>query len=434
MVVLGRLMPQVRSITRRELGRWAGLGIGVRLEAAVGDPDLPVFYATTNPNEKIAQDALAKIARAWRPFFTIMFAEMLRLDWRAFDGNGNAPQRQRFTDFLVKQTGRDERADPRKWSTWVWSLPYDPHPRYAEFKGFVYAFFDPAMHDFFPDANVPSRIRLDQVEWGGVRVNGIPPLVHPKILAAKDASYLSDSDRVFGIEAGGEARAYPKRILAWHEMALDRVGGVDLTVVYCTLCGTVIPYRSAMHTFGTSGLLYESSKLMFDEKTKSLWSTLQGEPVIGPLANSGIALEFQAVETTTWGEWRSMHPRTTVLSLDTGYRRDYGEGVAYRDYFATEDLMFEVSRSDSRLQNKDEVLAIRLPGKTPLAFSVKYLAENPKLSYAHEGVKLEILTSREGANRVYRGGHAGDQAWRVAAFRAFWFGWFAQYPKTVLVK
>jgi hypothetical protein len=93
-----------------------------------------------------------------------------------------------------------------------------------------------------------------------------------------------------------------------------------------------------------------------------------------------------------------------------------------------------VSRTDSRLQNKDEVLAIRLPGKTPLAFSVKYLAKNPKLSYTHEGVKLEILTSRAGANRVYRGDHAGDEAWRVAAFRAFWFGWFAQFPKTILVK
>ena len=111
-----------------------------------------------------------------------------------------------------------------------------------------------------------------------------------------------------------------------------------------------------------------------------------------------------------------------------------GEGVAYHDYFATQELMFQVSRNDSRLRNKDEVLAIRLPGKKPLAFSVLYLQKNSKLTYTHEGVRLEILTSPHGANRVYRGGHAGEETARLPAYRAFWFGWYAQFPNTVLVK
>ena len=91
---------------------------------------------------------------------------------------------------------------------------------------------------FAPEAE--SLIRLDEIDWGGVAVNGIPPLEYPAYLAADEAAYLDD-DIVFGIAAGGETRAYPKRILAWHEMALDRLGGTELTVVYCTLCGTVIP-------------------------------------------------------------------------------------------------------------------------------------------------------------------------------------------------
>jgi len=49
---------------------------------------------------------------------------------------------------------------------------------------------------------------------GGVRVNGIPPLVNLHTVPASEARYLKDSNIVFGIEAGGEARAYPKRILA----------------------------------------------------------------------------------------------------------------------------------------------------------------------------------------------------------------------------
>ena len=411
--------------TRRALGRWAALGVTRAALGAAADPDLLLFFNAMIADDRNAQAALRDIGKAWRQGFTIMLTEMLRLSSESAS--------RRLLDFLTQKTGQDFGPDLAKWTQWAWSLPYEPHARYAEFKGRLYSLIDPRMRSFFPP-RVAARIRLDEVEWGGVRVNGIPPLVQPKTLAARDAGYLHDSDRVFGIAAGGEARAYPQRILAWHEMALDRLGGMDLTVVYCTLCGTVIPYRSMGHQFGTSGLLYESSKLMFDAGTNSLWLTLQGEPVIGALANSGIRLDFQPVVTTTWGEWRGDYPRTTVLSLDTGYDRDYGEGVAYRDYFATDELMFQVSRTDLRLRNKDEVLTIQLPGKKPLAFSVKYLRKNPKLTYVHQGVPLEILTSPHGANRVYRGGHAGDESARVPAWRAFWFGWYAQFPDTVLVK
>ena len=73
---------------------------------------------------------------------------------------------------------------------------------------------------------------------------------------------------------------------------------------------------------------------MYDEETKSLWSTLKGEPVVGELVGKGIQLVPMHVVTTTWGQWRKLHPDTTVLSLDTGFDRDYDEGVAYREYFS----------------------------------------------------------------------------------------------------
>ena len=78
---------------------------------------------------------------------------------------------------------------------------------------------------------------------------------------------------------------------------------------------------------------------MFDAETKSLWSTLEGRPVV----------------TTTWKEWRSALPETTVLALDTGHRRDYDEGVAYRSYVSHDDLRFEVPGQDKRLKRKAEV-------------------------------------------------------------------------------
>ena len=135
-------------------------------------------------------------------------------------------------------------------------------------------------------------------------------------------------------------------------------------------------------TFGTSGLLYRSNKLMFDDETKSLWNTFEGEPVVGELVGSGLRLTPRAVVTTTWGEWRRRHPETTVLSLDTGHRRNYAEGAAYRTYFGSDDLMFAVSRRDARLPNKEEVLVLRLPDPErpgellPLAVTARFLLRN----------------------------------------------------------
>src|SRR5260370_27699261 len=99
---------------------------------------------------------------------------------------------------------------------------------------------------------------------------------------------------------------------------------------------------------------------MYGAATKSLWSTLSGPPVVGPLAGKGIVLKPLYLVTTTWGEWRRRHPATRVLSLDTGYARDYSEGAAYRDYCATQRLMFNLPRLHERLPHQPEVLAVPL--------------------------------------------------------------------------
>ena len=215
------------------------------------------------------------------------------------------------------------------------------------------------------------------------------------------------------------------------------------------------------HELGTSGFLYRSNKLMYDHATKSYWSTLMGTPVVGPLVGKGIELKRRHVVTTTWGEWKKRHPESTVLSLDTGHRRDYGEGVAYRDYFATHDLMFDVSKTDKRLKNKDQVMALR-DGDDQLAVSARYLRRNPVFHEKIGKQRFVILTDPSGANRVYDSTGITFQAfkdttvvdtngnrWKVSeaeltseigslkrlpAHRAFWFGWFAQYPKTRLIK
>lgn len=216
------------------------------------------------------------------------------------------------------------------------------------------------------------------------------------------------------------------------------------------------------YELGTSGFLYRSNKLMYDHETKSFWSTLKGEPVVGELVGKGFSLDRRYCVTTTWGDWKRQHPETTVLSLDTGHSRNYGEGVAYKSYFGTDKLMFTVPGKDGRLLNKAEVVALR-DDEQQLALSADFLLKHPVYSDQLSGKKFVVLTNPAGANRVYQTGETTFKSWdgvsvatdsegqkwqvtedklrsgskslnRMPAHRAFWFGWHAQYPETRLVK
>ena len=259
----------------------------------------------------------------------------------------------------------------RDWHAWM--LWQEAHPEIVPFAGFdafkadVMAFID---EDFrlFLRRGVKHAIRLEEIAWGGVAKNGIPALINPEHTRADAAGYLEDGELVFGVAINGDARAYPLRILDWHEMFNDVVGGVPVALAYCTLCGSGIPYetlvppRSRPLVFGSSGFLYRSNKLMYDSETNSLWNQFTGRPVVGPLTGSGIELKVRPVAITSWRDWRARHPRTKVLSLATGYQRDYTPGRPYGKYFASPDLMFPAQVSDTRLKPKDHVFALRAHG------------------------------------------------------------------------
>jgi hypothetical protein len=433
---------------------------GVPTAAATAHDHLPlaVFYDLLQEDPG-AMAALARIESAWDDAYASMLLDLIYFS--------TSPEMDAaMTALLGKASGLDPDDGYDQFYRWIWSTDPGTHPRYAEFRAELYGQIDPAFRDYFDDAPRTS-IRLDEILWGGVNQDGIPPLDHPSMVTAATADYLDDEDLVFGVVLDGEARAYPKRILAWHELVRDRVGGREVTGVYCTLCGAMILYdssvRGTQYVLGTSGFLYRSNKLMYDRATSSLWSTLTGGPVVGPLVGQRIELQTLPVVTSTWGEWRRRHPDTGVLSLDTGFERDYSEGAAYRDYFATDRLMFAVPELDRRLPNKAEVLALRIQGET-LAIAADYLRRHPVHHDRLGGTDLVVLTDPGGANRVFESSgtrfarwDGGDtvldragEVWRVTeqaletadgrrqerlpAHRVFWFGWYAQFPQTRLLK
>lgn len=425
--------------------------------AAEPPPDLRVFFQLLDRDPAQQARAYKSIEAGWDPAFV---APLLDLASLGHD--------ERIFPLLRRRTGEKRRDDLQAWFDYAWARDYRVPDFYPEFKGAIFGLIDGRFVEYFRN-HPATTIRLDEIRWGGVRRDGIPPLKNPAMIPAAEAKYLKDSHVVFGVTHNGDSRAYPKRILAWHEMVKDRIGGEELNGVYCTLCGSMIFYRAAIggqhHELGTSGFLYRSNKLMYDHGTKSLWSTLTGEPVVGPLVGLGLKLTPLPVVTTTWGEWRRRHPETQVLSLKTGHERDYGEGVAYRDYFATDELMFSVAQLDRRLKNKAEVLALRFggPAARPTAVSAAYLRQNPIFHGRLGAQDYVVLTDGSGANRVFETGGRkfaaapGDavtdeqgRRWRVAepallgergeelarlpAHRAFWFGWFSAFPGTELIK
>jgi len=171
--------------------------------------------------------------------------------------------------------------------------------------------------------------------------------------------------------------------MGWHEMMNDTVGGVPVSLTYCTLCGAGILYEgktdSFKHpfTFSTSGLLYRSNKLMYDRQTRSLWNQFTGRPVSGDLLDTDIALKSRPIVTTTWQRWKKDHPKSQVLDLSTGFNRNYGSGVAYSDYFASPDLMFPVvARDESPLARKERVFGIHTIGASR-AWPLSVFSDNP---------------------------------------------------------
>ena len=258
------------------------------------------------------------------------------------------------------------------WMIWLELRPeIEPHNSYLNFKSAVFYSIDPNFRRLFRPG-MQFDIRPEEIVWGGVRLDGIPALDNPKHISIEEATYLKDDDEVFGVNINGDARAYPLRIMGWHEMFNDVVGGVPVSLAYCTLCNAGILFEGDYQgreklnvkepfTFGSSGFLYRSNKLMYDRQTDSLWNQFTGEPVAGPLLGTGVRLNIRPVVITSWKEWKATNPNTKVLSLKTGYRRNYGSGVVYKQYFESSTLMFPaLGDKKKRLRKKEEVFGMRL--------------------------------------------------------------------------
>ncbi len=440
-----------------------------------------IMYNLSDTNSQAAQKAVEKILAKRDDRFVAVFIELLRADEI---GITNGLDYRTHLAALEALSGMKFGADWPAWIEWYGTTDLVPPPGFTGWKGKLLGQIDPGFGDFLRD-DLPSNIRVEEIQWGGVRVDGIPALDNAKMIPASKADYLTPGEPVFGVSINGDSRAYPLRIVDWHEMANDVVGGVPVSLAYCTLCGAGVAYdgrasNGSVYTFGSSGFLFRSNKLMYDRQTRTLWNQLTGEPVLGKLAATNVKLDLLPIVLTTWKDWLIQYPNTKVLDVNTGYSRPYVPGAAYGDYFAATDTMFPVWQRSRILPAKERVYALNLGGVAK-AYPVKTLAERKIVNDVVGETSIVLIATRgvvtvEGENRrigpvtynaggevrVYNRGKqkfspgpdadtvldSANRPWRVTeealigpkneraarinGFLAYWFGWYSFFPKTLV--
>lgn len=315
------------------------------------------------------------------------------------------------------------------------------------------------------------------IQSGGPPKDGIPPIDRPKYVSAGEAEkFLKPNDIVFGLDYRGVVKAYPQKILVWHEIVNEQVTGEKLSITYCPLTGSVVGFRgrskasSDWLTFGTSGKLVNSNLLMYDRQTDSEWPQILGAAINGP--SKGTGLEEIPLVWTNWARWRARYANTQVLSTDTGYFRSYGRdpyGSYERagTYYDSGGPFFPIMTQDNRFPLKKVVIGVKATGQR-LAISKDDLqarkvanlnlsgtpivalydsdldvarvfvrsAGTTVLTFRSNGGRLVDETTGSiwtGEGRAKEGRLAGTQLKQVSSFDVMWFAWKAFFPESVVV-
>ncbi|WP_299474302.1 DUF3179 domain-containing (seleno)protein [uncultured Roseibium sp.] len=317
----------------------------------------------------------------------------------------------------------------------AWDIPAPPD--YLKVKRGIFTTVVPGWDKIFVEGDIDWR----HVSWGGVLIdnrafdktdevcNCIPAADNPEVSSAEEANWLKDDAIVFGVEVNGEYRAYPRRIMEVREMVNDTLGGRDLGIPYCTLCGAAQAYFTDQLPAGverpvlrTSGLLIRSNKVMYDVNTYSVFDTFLGKAVTGPLADKNIQLEQASVVTTDWGTWKKEHPETTVLVERLALGRDFD----FRNGRDANGPIFPVGDVDPRLPVHEDVIGVVTASGKPVAFqrskAVAALAKGEEIAF--ENIRLQMdaggvkAVSADGAD--------------LGSHQAFWFAWSQFHPGTEL--
>ena len=171
-----------------------------------------------------------------------------------------------------------------------------------------------------------TSIDLGEIMSGGPPKDGIPPIDDPQFVSIAEETELTETEPLISVSINGDARAYPLRILMWHEIVNDEVGGVPITVTFCPLCNAALVFDRRVDgqvlDFGTSGNLRNSDLVMYDRQTESWWQQFLGEAIVGSMLGS--VLEMIPARIESFALFRERFPDGQVLVPNNRRMRSYG--------------------------------------------------------------------------------------------------------------
>ncbi len=282
--------------------------------------------------------------------------------------------------------------------------------------------YDPEFYaaNYFELTNL--EIPISEIYPGAEQRTGIPVLSAPSFEDASQAgNWLEEDEMVLGVTYNGVSKAYPLRVISWHEVVNDKFGNENVMVTFCALTHTGQAYKGS--DTGVSAMVFNNNTLFYDNNTRSLWSQVTGQAVSGEM--SGKYLDTVPVVYTSWKEWKMMHTETVVLSTSNSDDIDYGQ-AAYSQYENTIELPFPVSYTNKRLPLKSKVVGLEVDGKFK-AYPFSMLNNNTGLVEDYfNGMKVRIQFNAE-TGSAYTTDEEGKL---LPVVVAYWYAWYAHHTDT----
>ena len=277
-----------------------------------------------------------------------------------------------------------------------------------------------------------ALIPADQIYNGGPPRDGIPAIDQPNFVRSNNAKFLKQDDRILGLVYEDVTRAYPIKILNYHEIVNDQIHQQAIIISYCPLCGSGMAFKTKFNhrdnTFGVSGLLYNNDMLLYDRETLSLWSQILSKAISGKM--KGTQLDLLVLHNTTWKDWLQRYPDTEVLSTNTGYRRQYNRHP-YGQYDINSAIYFPIQHSNARYHPKERVIGITI-AKKHKAYPISELSKLNKAiikdTFSGEILTIEFDITNQSAV-IYNA-----ERKVLPATMLFWFAWYAFHPDTEVFK
>ncbi|MEL6946689.1 MAG: DUF3179 domain-containing protein [Pseudomonadota bacterium] len=214
---------------------------------------------------------------------------------------------------------------------------------------------------------------------GGPPRDGIPPIDSPQFVPVEGHDDLDDREPVIGLSIKGDHRAYPLRIMTWHEIVNDVVGGKPVTVTYCPLCNAAIVFEATLDgvrmDFGTTGKLRKSDLIMYDRQSDSWWQQFTGKAIAGAMLGKTLALVPARLEN--WRQFRERHPDGRVLVPNNRRLRDYGRNP-YVSYDTADRPFLYRGAMPKGIEPMERVVVVRRAEAEPLIVKMALLANSQK--------------------------------------------------------